>query len=334
MVGSPAMSPLALLSPVWLGLLPVPWLARAVWRHRPREPRLVSPGLETWALRSVEGDRLSALAWPLAWGALVLALGRPVFWPPGTTPRDYRDIATIVDISPSMAARDVLPDRLSRAAREWRRLIPGLPPTRASLTAFSAEAYRLLPLSKDLDIVADYIEGLSPAMTRRRGSNLAQALEVAASGLRDSPRNGRAILLFSDGEVRSPRACERIARRFAEEGLPILILGIGQAAGAAIDEGAGRLLRDPATGRVHVSRLDARLLKRLARLSGGVYIGSHEGADGRQRLVEAIEGLAARPLPGLSPRPIDLAPVCLVLAAMCLAWPIFRPVSRLPGTTE
>ncbi len=319
-------------APYWLVLavLPALLIPRRRRPGRRTRPSIVDPALEAWSIRAIVTGGPRRLFWPIAWVSLVAALADPYGGPPdGQGVHRVIDLATVVDISPSMSARDIDPDRLGRAVREWRAIVERLPPARTSLVAFSAEAYPLLPLTTDLDVVGDYLAALAPTMTRRLGSNLAQALETAARSLEDSPPGSRAILVLSDGEIHAPESCERIARRLGEKGLPVFVLGLGSGAGVPIDDGTGRLRRDPATGRVHLTRLDASTLRAIARHAGGIY----RTATGDDRDSEALAAGLSR----LSPHPLErndvarrrrFAPWAIGLAIACLAailwWPMLR----------
>ncbi len=319
-------------APYWLVLAALPFVMDR-WRRRPsmRGRPVVEPGLEGWSIRRPDPVR-SRSAWLIAWFALVTALADPVVGPSGDrAPARVVDLATVIDISPSMAAGDLAPSRLAQAAREWRALAQRLPPARTSLTAYSAESYPLLPLTTDLGIVADYLDELSPTMTRRTGSNLVQALETAAGSLAGSPAGGRALLVLSDGEVHAAGACEAIARRFRREGLPIFVLGIGTGRPVPIDDGTGRLLRDPETGRVHLTRLNATTLERIARLSGGAYVTATADAGDTRALVRSLSGLEAHPLDGATAATgTRLAPWAIALAIACLVMTLWSPVRAAP----
>ncbi|MDR2877968.1 MAG: VWA domain-containing protein [Chromatiales bacterium] len=181
------------------------------------------------------------------------------------------DLALVLDISPSMQASDITPDRLQRARMKLRDLLARRAGDRATLIAFSAHAYRALPLTYDLPLLRSYIDALDDSLSRHRGSNIVQALELAAQALAASPQGGRAIILVSDGEASDPDEVTMAATRLAERGIPVFALGVGadNSAGAPVPTWNG--LARNTDGTLHLSRLNRELLSALATRSGGRY---------------------------------------------------------------
>lgn len=258
-------------APLWLLLLPACAAAFLMLRRlRAGAPSaFAEPRLLRWLLLEPAGRRASYLvlaAWLLVAGAAsgpYLVAGRE------ERTRPAIDLALVLDISPSMAAADLAPDRLQRARLELHDLLGRLNGDRVALIAFSGYAYRVLPLTHDLPLVRTYVDALDATLTRHHGSNLVQALELAGQALEGSAPGGRAVVLLSDGEAADPAAVAAAADRLRGRGTPVFALGVGSATGAPVPTAAG-YARGP-DGALVISRLDRDLLADVAARSGGRY---------------------------------------------------------------
>lgn len=232
------------------------------------------------------------------------------------------DLAVVLDLSPSMEARDLAPTRLERARLELERLLERLRGRgdRLGLVAFAANAYPLLPPTADRALFRETVAALEPR-DLRPGSHLGRALEVARRLLASSPPGARAVLLLSDGEAHDGEGAVRAeARALAREGIPLLALGLGTPEGAPVPGPGGSLLvRDGTPVR---SRLHAGRLQELTRLTGGAYAEAAAG-DPWPALLRALEG-ATRPAPleGVGGRHRSLAawPLAAALALFLWSW--------------
>jgi len=270
---------LTLRQPWWLLLLAVPlYLALAQQlrprsrQHKTRLAQFIAPNLWRWLLTQPRNPRHHSTPWLLsaAWALIAIAASSPHFSDSSeeTIARSI-DIAVVVDISPSMATDDINPTRLTRAKLELRDFTDRLKADRTSLIAYSGNAYKVLPLTADRDTLHHFSDALDTTLTRKLGSNLAQGLERAIQSLDHSEKQGRAIVLLTDGENFDPQANLNIAKRLHNKEIPLLILGIGTATGGMVpDEGRKRLHYK---GEVVVSRLAVDTLQQLATTSGGVY---------------------------------------------------------------
>lgn len=283
--------------PGWLILVPLcllVFLALRRWQRGRRslaayaEPALLR-WLMPWPVRGGAGAAWLAAACMLA----ALAAGGPMLTERSEElPRRATDVALILDISPSMTAADPAPQRLQRARMELNDLLDRLQGDRVALIAFSAHAYRVLPLTHDLALARAYLDVLEPGLTRHQGSNLVQALETAATALERSPAGARAIVLVTDGETADAGAVHAAAQRLAQRRIPVFVLAAGTAAGAPIAGFQGYLRNSDGT--LHVSRVARDTLTGLALRSGGRYADMRADADDTNHLAEGIAALESR----------------------------------------
>lgn len=258
------------LMPVLLGVC---WMAER--RRAAVERSLGDPAL----LRARSGAPGAALRWAqyaliLAAAALAIAgMARPQagFRLVTTTSRGV-DLVVALDLSHSMEARDVPPDRLRAAKRELVSLFSALEGSAIGVVEFSGNARVLSPLTTDTRGLESVVETAVPEDMSAPGSNLAAAMRLAAILLRRPGERPRAVLLVSDGEnlEGDPRAAVQAARG---AGARLFTLGIGTPEGATIPivDSTGAVVgkrRDP-EGRVVQTKLDEGLLQDLARRGGG-----------------------------------------------------------------
>lgn len=287
---------LSLREPLWLLLALAPLIVIAWHRSRQRLPArlkaFADPHLWRWLItRPVQTG--SSIPWLLicAWLLATLAMSGPYLkqQQPATQPQRSLDIAVVVDISPSMKARDVFPNRLERAKLEIHDFIARLMADRTALIAFSANAYEVLPLTHDRDALLQFVEALDVTLTRKRGSNMTQALELARQSLSESRPGSRAIVLVSDGGSDEKAGVLAAARRLKKDSIPLYILGVGTQAGAPVEDDLGKMLRY--NDELVISRLQQAALISLANISGGAYSDIADDDADWQRLFAAMDQL-------------------------------------------
>lgn len=274
---------LALLArPAWAWLLllvPVAWLAlRALERRAAQQrrallgPRAARQAPATAPARQAAARVLFALG--LALGLLALARPRLGGEAPVTAWRGL-DLVVALDVSRSMLARDLGPDRLARAAREVEALAAAAEGDRLGLVLFAGEARVRVPLTRDRAAVARVAAGARPEDVLRGGTDLAAALEAAGGMVEGGAEARGAVLLLSDGEDHGGRGAEA-ARRLRARGIAVHVLGVGSEAGAriAVPQAAGapgeQYLRDRA-GREVLTRLERASLQAVAQAGGGAF---------------------------------------------------------------
>jgi len=292
-----SLSQLALREPLWLMLALVPVILLA-WRksHIQLPARLkefADPYLWRWLITPPKQNK-SSVPWLLiaAWLLATLAMSGPYLQRPQTATQQQRgmDIAVVIDISPSMKARDVFPSRLDRVKLEMQDFVAKLKGDRTALIAFSANAYNILPLTHDRNSLLHFVKALDVTLTRKRGSNITAALELAHQTLAESKKGSRAIILISDGESDDTASTQGAARRLKKDGIPLYIMGVGTETGSPIEGDLGRLLRY--NDEVVISRLQRSTLTSLAAISGGAYTDLQDNNSDWQLLFSAMDRLA------------------------------------------
>lgn len=272
-----------LASPEWLllglaalvlGALAAAWGAR----RKRRIGAQVDPALFAAMTEADRPDRVRRRQWWLGQCALLLAavaLARPQYGHRTEVRKGLGiELVFALDLSRSMLAEDVKPNRLRRARLELEDLLSRLEGHRVGLVGFTAVGIPLTPLTVDRSAVRLQLDRAEPSIMPRGGTSVAQAIE-AARGLIDAaptPGAGRAIVVVTDGEDHEGRAAAA-ARRAHEAGIEVHVVGIGGTEGQPIpvyEDGARRGYVQDDAGRTVLTRLEPDSLRAIADAGGGV----------------------------------------------------------------
>lgn len=183
-----------------------------------------------------------------------------------------KDVFFIVDISSSMLAEDVKPNRLARAKLELSHLIEKLSGNRLGLIIFSGDSFLLCPLTLDSGACELLLDCIEAGNMPRPGTSLSGAIEKAVESFETGENDYKAVVLFSDGEDLEGEVDEAIEKA-RENGIRIFTFGIGTTRGAPIpvtDE-SGSLLeyKKDRKGETVITRLNQELLQEIAERTGG-----------------------------------------------------------------
>ncbi len=183
------------------------------------------------------------------------------------------DIVIALDVSRSMLAEDVRPNRLERARLAVSRLIEELDRDRVGIVAFAGSAHTRVPLTSDHHAARMILRTLGTESVPVQGTAVGQALARAAVAFVDDSRTSKTIILISDGESHEDDPVE-YARMAAERGIVIHTVGVGSREGAPIpmyeDDRMTGHMRD-GDGRVIIARYDEDTMREIARVTGGVF---------------------------------------------------------------
>lgn len=209
------------------------------------------------------------------------------------------DLVVCIDTSRSMLARDLRPDRLTRAKREVQGLLAQLAGNRLALVAFAGDARDVAPLTRDKTALARLLEPLTPDDNRQGGTNLAAAIERALALFDGRSGAHEAIVLVTDGEDLEGKGLEA-AKKAADRGIRTWVVGIGTAGGGKIPlsarDGREGYLTD-SDGKEVVTQLAGATLERLATSTGGDYLSTEQSPTPLEDLYELrIQRLETRAL--------------------------------------
>lgn len=261
--------------PGWLLLLPLvvllPWAWRRMQRASGDWARVCDPHLLRWlSIEQAGGNGQRGYGTWLAGLALlitILSLSGPSWQKLPDTSYSARDARVIaVDLSRSMLAEDLRPNRLTRARYRLADLLAATEEGQVGMVAFAGDAYVVSPLTNDMNTISNLLPALRPDIIPVAGSRADRALELAASLLARSGMPRGEILLVTDSSDSAVRAR---ARDLRDDGIITSVLAVGTADGAPIPSGGG-FVSDRA-GNVVIARLERPGLQDLARAGGGAY---------------------------------------------------------------
>jgi len=230
---------------------------------------------------------------------LVLAMARPQA---GESKQEVKsegvELMFVVDVSESMMAEDVRPNRLEQAKTELGKLIEMMPGNKIGIVAFAGSAALLSPLTTDPSSLRMYLDSLSPSSVSSQGTEFRSALEEAAAGFKrggveadDTTRVTRVILLASDGEDHEPGALDA-AEKLSKEGTHIFSLIYGTEKGAPIPvrDGMGYMqgYKKDNNGQTILTTVKGDELRAIAKAGKGSSYHASFGGDHLQKIVGDI----------------------------------------------
>lgn len=238
----------------WFVLLLIPFVGTSLYWLRNRAHLLTLIGSQS----SIRNWNHAAVLLVLGVTCIVIALAQPRDgYEELQLVRENRDIVIVLDVSQSMLAEDVLPNRMERARWEIRSLLKQLKGERVALVLFAKRAYVRMPLSKEYDVLEKLLAESHPKKIKAQGSDLSTALRVAAD-LFPKEEGARSIVLVSDGEDHE-KGLESVVSLLSKREISVYSLGIGTTEGGVIPRMQGGYILDDMGELVKSTRLDEPL---------------------------------------------------------------------------
>ena len=233
--------------------------------------RLVHPGVE-------KAQRKKAIFIVLAIIFILLALTRPRW---GYHWEDLHqqgvDVIVALDVSNSMLAEDIKPNRLERAKRKISDLLNMLEGDRIGLVAFAGTSFVQCPLTLDYAAARIFLSAIDTQLIPVQGTAIGNAITTSAKAFRTQDKKSKALILITDGEDQTGKALSA-AKSAKDQGVKIYTIGIGGEIGAPLpnpsDKGG---FRKNQQGEVILSKLDEITLQKIALETGGSYVRSVTG---------------------------------------------------------
>lgn len=345
---------LILAQPYWLLLVPMLAVGGFVfWRVARRYAAkrvglFVSAGLLREAVTAQTGwPKLARFAFPaIVVAVLAIAAARPLYGPkPGSAERKGVDFVVALDVSKSMWAEDVSPNRLDAVKQELDTWLKSNPGDRMGLILFAGDAMIQAPVTADFQALARVLKSASPKSLSKGGTNIAEAVAQASRLLTRDDLDSRALVIISDGESLDGDALAATREARSRDNITTFTIGVGSEAGAKIPTtDYAEFAKNPKRDRPYVrneygteivSRMDASALQRIAAAGGGQYSAFVPGAQffekfrdnsllplARQRKILNVEDYH------------ELYQLPLVLAILIIMLEPFIPRTRARTTTR
>ncbi len=286
---------------LWAYLL-VPALALFFWYASKLRRRAIERFGESELMRRLSANvshgarRVKSVMIIAILALLVTALARPQFGTRvETVRREGQDIIVALDLSNSMLAEDIAPNRLEKAKHAVGTLIRGLEGDRIGLVAFAGDAFVQSPLTVDYGAATLFLNAMSTGLMPVQGTNLAEALRVSIDAFEAGERQHRILIVITDGEDHEGEI-DKAVESAVEEGIRIYAVGVGSPDGVPIpvfDERGRRTgYKRDENGEIVTTSLDEATLENIARETGGRYLRATPGENELDRLADEISEMA------------------------------------------
>ena len=200
------------------------------------------------------------------------------------------DLMLCLDVSKSMLAEDLKPNRLTRAKLAINKIINSLGSDKIGVIVFAGDAFLQLPLTNDHSAAELFIQSINTGIIPVPGTNIASALELAKKSFPESSPTNKAIVVITDGEEHDGKAVQ-IAESLEEDDIKVFTIGLGSAVGTTIpDFKNGRRIgvKKDKNGSTVITRLNEPALVALADAGGGTYVRGSNQSLGLQTMLNKI----------------------------------------------
>ena len=285
----------------WLLTIPVFVVAYVlITRHKRRQlSEFGDPELMSQLMPDASKSR-PIVKFALLMGALsllIIAAARPQYGQQEkTVKRQGIEVMVALDISNSMLAEDVAPNRLDRAKQMLSKMIDNMVDDKVGLVVFAGEAFTQLPITCDYVSAKMFLNTISPKLIPTQGTAIGAALQTAirSFGSQESDA-GRAIILITDGENHEDDAIAA-AKQAQELGIQVFVIGIGKPEGSPIPvPGTNDYIKDR-SGQVVVSRLNEEMCQEIAQAGKGAYVRCDNTNTAMRALQQELDRIATTDL--------------------------------------
>ncbi|WP_108422443.1 VWA domain-containing protein [Flagellimonas amoyensis] len=206
-----------------------------------------------------------------------------------TVKREGVDIVFALDVSKSMLAEDIAPNRLEKGKRIVSEIINQLASDRIGIIAYAGQAYPQLPITTDYGAAKMFLQSMNTDMLSSQGTAIDAAIDLASTYYDDTQQTNRILFIVSDGEDHSESSTAAAVEKATQNGIRIFTIGVGKEKGAPIPikrNGIVESLKKDNEGEVVITKLNEPILTEIAERGNGEYI---DGSS-TEKAVEYIKG--------------------------------------------
>lgn len=205
--------------------------------------------------------------------------------------REGIDLFLCVDISNSMHAEDIAPNRLERSKQAISKLISKLGGDRIGLIVFAGNAYVQLPITTDYAAAKMFLSSVDTDLIPTQGTEVGRAIELAIKSFGDT-QHSKAIIIISDGEDHENGDAVKAAQEAAKRGIKIYTIGMGLEEGAPIPlynkNGKKTGYKKDKEGNIIITKLDDNMLRQIAEIGNGIYVRASNSNVGLDKIYDDI----------------------------------------------
>ncbi|HEY5471240.1 MAG TPA: VWA domain-containing protein [Bacteroidales bacterium] len=230
--------------------------------------------------------------------SVIIMIARPQF---GSKIEDVKkqgvEVIIALDVSNSMLAEDIQPDRLTRAKQAISRLVDNLDNDKIGLIVFAGDAYTQIPVTTDYASAKMFLSTISPDMVPKQGTAIGAAINLGVRSFSPGEGKSKAMIIITDGENHEDDPVSA-AEEAAKAGIVIHTIGIGSTEGVPIQvsvNGKKDYLKD-AEGNTVITKLDEDILKKIAIAANGNYVRANNSNIGLDEIFSEIKKMKKQDL--------------------------------------
>jgi Ca-activated chloride channel family protein len=224
--------------------------------------------------------------------AIIIAIINPQR--PGSMDKVERkgvDVMIALDVSNSMLAEDIKPNRLEKAKQLINRLMSDLRDDRVGLVLFAGRAYMQMPLTTDHAAAKMYVQNANPLIVPTQGTMISEALKLCATAFNSKDRKYKSIILITDGEDHDPATME-VAQQLTANGVMVNTVGVGSPLGTPIPNPLTGQFKKDEQGNTILSKLNEGQLKQLAAATKGIYVNNEDVSAASSAIMRQLSTIA------------------------------------------
>lgn len=208
------------------------------------------------------------------------------------------EVIFALDVSNSMMAEDVTPNRLEKAKRMMMQLIDARGDDKVGLIVFAGDAYTQIPITNDYVSAKMFMSSINTSLVPTQGTSIGEAIDLATKSFGgdkedsgDKAKVGRAIVVITDGENHEDDAVEA-AKMAASMGIIVNVVGIGSPQGAPIPQPGLMSFKKDEHGEVVVTKLNEPMCMNIAQAGNGIYVRVDNSNNAQKVIEKALDTMA------------------------------------------
>ena len=210
-----------------------------------------------------------------------------------TVKREGVDIVFAIDVSKSMLAEDVAPNRLEKAQQLTAQIINNLVSDRVGIIAYAGKAVPQLPITTDYAAAKMFLQNMNTDMLSSQGTAIDEAIQLSRTYFNDAEQTNRVLVIISDGEDHKDLNLD-VAKAAAKEGIKIFTIGVGSEKGGPIPlkrNGVVMRYKKNQKGKTVITKLNPNTLTAIAEEANGLFIQGQNTKQVTEKIAEILNKL-------------------------------------------
>jgi len=231
----------------------------------------------------------------------IIVLARPQFGTKiDTVEKKGIELVIAIDVSNSMLAQDVSPDRLSRAKQLLTRIIDDRKNDKVAIIVFAGEAFVQLPMTVDNQAAKLFLATINPSIVPIQGTAIGSAINIGMNSFSSEKDIDKAMIIITDGEDHDGNAVE-MAAQAASHGIQVNVVGIGSIEGVPVPVSLySNDVRKDNEGNVVISKLNTQMCEDIARAGEGLYVHADNSNTALKSLQTELDKLQTKSYEGVA----------------------------------